>query len=250
MSGDALRIPAVAAESAEAKGLGWMATCALVYALSAMVASVVNVVNVATLASNAGVGALLAALSLTYLLGAVGWIMALPALVVLALGFYELGRDPAAVRADLVRLWMLYGVGTALFVVTVPLVVLEGLARTVNPALVLLASGIGLASALVLLLAAALPAVRRAPASWAAPARLAVLLGLVAVVLEGMAAAASLATPSLPLLPNWPPLAWGFPASFAVLASASILFWTYSSMQKAAKAAGAPVTQVPLTGVP
>ncbi len=224
----------------ETKGLSWMATAALVYACSAMIASIVSVANVALLASDAGVGALFVALSWTSLLGAVGWIMALPALVVLSLGLYELGRVPGAPRSAVRRGWMSFAVGLALFVVTIPLVLSIATAPRFDLAVLYLQSGVGLASAAFLLWAAVEPALRRGPHAWSAPGRVAVLLGIGAIVLEGSAVVLAHMDPTLPVLANWPPIAWGFPASLAVLASSFALFLAYSSLAKAAEPKGSP----------
>lgn len=234
----------------ETKGMTWMATSALLYALSAMIATVVNVANLAVTASRAGVAGAFAAFSFTALLGAVGWIMTLPALVLLALGLYELGRAPAALRADVRRAWLFFGAGIALFMVTIPLVLLVGMSRTFNPGLVLLQDGVGLASALLLLYAAALPALRRSPASWGAPARAGLVLGIAGAVVEGIAAIASTVPVDLPLTAAWPPVAWGFPASVVVLASSFLLYWAYASLVKTAKNPAASAAQRGLTEGP
>jgi len=234
----------------EAKGLGWMATCSLRYAISAMIASTVNLVTLALPDSGAGGGAILAAISLTALVGGVGWLMALPALVTLAVGLYELGRSGVDPPKEVRLRWLMLGAGIGLFVITVPLLVLATLSRTVNTTLELLQTAVGLASALVLLYVAALPALRRGPASWGAPARLVLLLGLVAAVVEAVAAVANRVSPGLPVLSNWPPVAWGFPASFIVLASAAALWWTYASLMKAAKTPAPGSGARGITGAP
>ncbi len=226
-----------AAAARELRGLAWMARSAFLYAFAAMIASAADVGLLIVVTSFERYPITANTFDLMVLVSIVrntAWLLGYPAVVLLFVGLYAFERSTGNPGIGLRLEWPLFALGVGLCVVTVALWLWFPV-RWQNEADALLRVGTGLGSAMALLIAAALPALWRAPRCWRSPARVAVLLGSVAAVLEAVAFAASWALNGrTPFWIGWPPLTWGFPASFGVLASAALLWWSYSSLRKAA----------------